>query len=114
MRRRVIEGRGPATLALDTGIERITDADRPLLETTDMRMRRAALLGVLHDESDPGLRKLARIADLPACFRVERRAIEHHLARLAGFQLTDCRAALQYCDDTTLRAQPLIPLEQRS
>ncbi len=49
-------------------------------------MHRAAFLRVAHDEPRARAAELARIADLAAAFRVERRAVEHDLAFVASVE----------------------------
>ena len=63
---------------------------RPLTQPPEVRVRRAALVRVLDRETRAplGAAQLAAVADLAARLGVERRAIEHHLAALAGARAT--------------------------
>ena len=56
----------------------------PMADLAEVRERGAALLRVAHDEFRAGVaHELARVADLAAGFRVERRAIEDDFALVA-------------------------------
>ncbi len=95
VRRAVIERGRLASLPVHLGLERVAEADRSLHQLADMRVRRAALLRVAHDEAHVTAAQLARIAHLAAGLGVERGAIEHHLALVAGLQCFDLPALLQ-------------------
>src|SRR4029077_6888519 len=75
--------------------------------------RGAALLRILHDEAHRRGGELTRISHLTTRLRVERRAIEHHLALLAGDERIDRRALLQDRPHAPGAAQALVAREQR-
>ena len=68
---------------VDLGGELVAHADFALLELAEVRIRRAALLGVGHDELRADIAQLAGVAHLAAGLRIERSAVEEHLALVA-------------------------------
>src|SRR5882672_12961725 len=74
--RGVVKRGGTAPLAVYMSTERIAGADLALLHAADMRMRGAALLGVMHDKAHACGRELAGVTHLSTRLRIERRAIE--------------------------------------
>src|SRR4029077_3888110 len=99
--------------AVYLSLERVPDTDTALRKLPEVRMRGAALLRILHDEAHRRGGELTRISHLTARLRVERRAIEHHLALLAGDERIDWRALLQDRYHAPGAAQALVALEQR-
>ncbi len=111
---RVIECSRAASRSIHVSAERLPHPDAPFGNPTDVGVRCAALLCVFYDESHSPACKLARVADLTARFRIERRAIENDLALLSRGQLVNDRPSLEKRDHMTFRLEPVISLEHRA
>src|SRR4051794_25944710 len=86
---------GPAARGVHLRGEFVTDADLAFFERADVRIRAAALLRVSDDKLRADIAELAGVARLAAGFRIERSAVEEHLALLTGPEPLDGRAALE-------------------
>src|SRR5215469_8379908 len=98
---------------IDFRFELVADADAPLDERADVRVRRAALQRIGDDEARAARGELACIADLAAGLGVERCAIEHYLARIALLERFDLGPLLEQRYDPRGIAQALVAAEQR-
>ena len=110
----VIEHSRLAACAVHLRRERVADANAALREASEVRVRGAALLRILHDEAHPGSGELPRISHLTARLGIEGRAIEHHLALLARAERIDLRAPLQERHHAPGAGESLVALEQRA
>src|SRR5580658_4237854 len=86
VRRRMIEGDGGSPLAVDARLELVSHPQRPRLDHADVRERGADFLGIADREAYARTAERARVAHLPAAFRIERRLIQYDLSFLADAQ----------------------------
>ncbi len=109
----MIEPRGLASLRVDRGRERITDAQRAAFELADVHVCLAQLLRVAHDEPRAASHELSLVADLAAALGVERRGVEHHLPFFARAQFRHRLPAAKQRDDLAFAAFAFVTLEER-
>ena len=86
MRRGVIQHDGRTPLRVDLRLHAIADGDAARCDLALVAEGRAELLRIADCKSPRARRQLARVADLPAALRIERRALEHDGAGSAGLE----------------------------
>src|SRR5258708_40334818 len=115
MCRTMVERHRASPLAIDSGIKLVANSDTSIGHPPNMRMRRSALLRVLHDEAHVGAaNELTSIPNLTAGFRIERRAIQHDFALLTRAERVNGRTRLQQCDDAASSLEAFITLKRRA
>ena len=109
----VVQHRGLAAVAVDARRELVADRDRTGFEPAGMTMEHGRqLLGVGDREAYRTRAQQAGVAGLAAGLGVERRAVEHHHAMLAGRQRRHRQAVFQQRDDlAAVQFQRFIALE---
>ena len=96
---RVVGHDGLAARHVHIRREAVAELDRARGQLAEVRKRGAAFLRVGDRELRAHVAELARVADLAAGLRIERSAVEHDFAFVAGVERLHCRAALEQRDD---------------
>jgi hypothetical protein len=101
----VVERGGLARGGIDLGADRVADRQCPGVQPAEVQVGQAVLARVGDHETPAGGVQLTVVADLAAGLGIERRALEHHGAVVAGRQGVDAAAVAQQRHHPALAGQ---------